>query len=74
MLEAWDPIVVELEGTADVRSDVSVLLLTLYGKGRESGVPLNEPMAHRWHWRGTLLRRLEYMDRQEGELIVHAAT
>ncbi len=73
LAEAWDPMFVEIEATAHVRADVSVLLITLHGKGRESGLALDEPVAHRWRWRGELLQGLDYMDRQEAELIVGAA-
>ena len=70
--EAWRPIEAEVEDSADVGSGRTVLLLKLHGKGRESGLRLDEPVAHRWHWSGERLRQLEYMDRTEAELIVRA--
>ena len=73
LAEAWDPLVLRLDGTADVSADVTVVLATIQGTGRESGVALDEPVALRWLWRRERLRRIEYMDRQEAELIVGAA-
>ena len=73
LAEAWDPIEAELEDSRDVGPDRTVVLVTLHGKGRESGLLLEEPVALRWHWRGQRLARMEYMDRQEAELIVRAS-
>ena len=72
LAEAWSQMGVELEDSADVGSGRAVLLIKLHGKGRESGLRLDEPVAHRWHWSGERLRQLEYMDREEAELIVRA--
>ena len=72
LAEAWSPIEVEIEDSADVGSDRTVLLFKLHGKGRVSGLRLDESVAHRWHWIGERLRQVEYMDREEAELIVRA--
>ena len=68
--EAWDPIKVELEGSRDVDPAETVLLLALHGRGRGSGVLLDESVGLRWHWNGDRLQRMSYMDRHEAELIV----
>ena len=72
LAEAWDPIEAELETSRDVSTDVTVVLMTLHGKGRNSELPLDEPVAVRWRWREGRLTRMEYMDRHEAELIVEA--
>ena len=72
LAEAWEPIEVELESSRDVGPDQTVVLITLHGKGRESRLSLDEPVALRWQWCGQCLARMEYMDRYEAELIVRA--
>ena len=72
LAEAWDPIEAELESSRDVSTDETVILITLHGKGRNSELPLDEPVALRWRWREGRLTRMEYMDRHEAELIVQA--
>ena len=72
LAEAWSAMEVETEDSVDVGSNRTVLLIKLYGKGRESGLRLDEPLAHCWHWSGERLRQLEYMDRDEAELIARA--
>jgi ketosteroid isomerase-like protein len=72
LAEAWDPIQAELESSWDVSTDETVILITLHGKGRNSELPLDEPVALRWRWREGRLTRMKYMDRHEAELIVQA--
>jgi ketosteroid isomerase-like protein len=72
MDEAWDPIEAEVEDSADVGPDRTVILITLHGKGRNSGLRLNDPIGACWYWRGERLRQIEMMDREEAELIVNA--
>ena len=68
--EAWDPILVNLEEAADAEPERTVLLLRLYGRGRGSGLALEEEVAHIWHWRGPKLAKLDYTDRAEAEALV----
>ena len=68
--DAWDPIHADFEDAADVGPDRTLLLLHLVGRGRLSGLPLQEAVAHIWHWRGPKLAKLEYTDRAEAERLV----
>jgi ketosteroid isomerase-like protein len=70
LADAWEWMEVERENSADVGTDRTVILLTLRGTGRTSSVRLDEPIAHRWYWRGERLQKIEYLDRQEAQLIV----
>jgi ketosteroid isomerase-like protein len=70
LADAWEWLEVEPEDSADVGTDRTVILLTMRGMGRKSSVRLDEPIAHRWYWRGERVQRTEYLDRQEAELIV----
>jgi ketosteroid isomerase-like protein len=70
LADAWEWLEVELEDSADVGTDRTVILLTLRGMGRKSSVRLDESIAHRWYWRGERVQMTEYLDRQEAELIV----
>ena len=64
-----DPITVGVEAIVEVGPDRTITVMTLYGKGRESGLELEEPVALRSHFRGDLMEKMEYMDRLEAELI-----
>jgi ketosteroid isomerase-like protein len=68
--EAWEWMEVEIEDTADVTPDRSVLVMALRGHGRGSGMRLEEPVAQRWRWRGDRLESIEYVDRLEAEMMV----
>jgi ketosteroid isomerase-like protein len=70
LADAWEWLEVELEDSADVGTDRTVILLTLRGMGRKTSVRLDESIAHRWYWRGKRVQRTGYLDRQEAELIV----
>jgi hypothetical protein len=72
LADAWDWIEAELEDSTDVGANRTVVLLTLHGKGRASELGLDESVALRWHWRGERLRKVDFMDREEAELVVGA--
>ena len=71
--DAWDWMEAEIEGSADVTTERTVILFTLGGTGRGSEMRLDEPIAQRWYWRREQLEKIEYMDRREAEMIVSAA-
>jgi SnoaL-like domain len=73
LADAWEWMEIELEDSADVGTDRTVLLCMLRAIGHGSGMRLDEPIAQRWYWRGERLGRIEYLDRKEAELIVDAA-
>ena len=72
LADVWETLAAEFEDSVDIRPDRSVILATLAGRGRESGLDVAEPIALRMHWRGTRMKQMQYMDRVEAERIVHA--
>ena len=70
LADAWEWMELELEDSADAAPERTVILATLRGIGRESGLRLDEPIAQSWYWREERLAKLEYLDRREAETIV----
>jgi SnoaL-like domain len=70
LADVWEWLDLVFQGSTDVAADRTVLLMTLRGMGRGSGLRLDEPIAQRWYWRGERLAKIDYMDRQEAEMIV----
>ena len=70
LAEAWDPMTIEVQELRVVGPDRAVLLVHLFGKGRESGVALDEHVAQVWTFRDGLIAEIDYMDRTEAERIV----
>ena len=65
--EAWEYIRVEPSEVRQVGADETLTLLHLAAKGRESGVVVREPTAHRVTWRDGRWLRLRYEDRAVAE-------
>ena len=65
--EAWEYIEVEPQEVRQVAPDQTLTLLSLNAKGRESGVEVREPTAHRVTWRDGKLLSLRYEDRAVAE-------
>jgi ketosteroid isomerase-like protein len=63
--DAWEYIDVELGETREVDNDRTIALITLRGRGRTSGIELNERAAHELSWRGGKLARLVYVERED---------
>jgi ketosteroid isomerase-like protein len=70
LAEAWEWMELEIHEGADVAPDRTVILATLRGVGRESGLRLDEPIAQNWYWREERLARIDYLDRREAASIV----
>ena len=70
LAEAWDWMEVDFNDYADITAERTVILGTLRGIGRESGLRLDEPIAQRWYWREGRLAKIDYLDRREAEMIV----
>lgn len=70
LADAWTWMVLEIEDSADVGADRTVILATLRGMAHSSGLRLDEPVAQRWYWRDGRLAKLEYLDRLEAERTV----
>ncbi len=72
--EAWEYIRVEPEQVAQVAPNQTLALIQLVAKGRESGLDVREPTAHRVDWRDGRWVRLRYVERAEAEreLAAHA--
>ena len=68
LADAWEHIAVELERSFETRSDRTIALITLHGKGRASGVELHERAAHELRWRDGRLLSLTYVERDEAGL------
>jgi ketosteroid isomerase-like protein len=66
--DAWEHIAVELEQSFETAHDRTVALITLHGKGRASGIELNERAAHRLRWREGKLLSLAYLEREDAGL------
>ena len=71
--DAWDWMEIDIEESADVTAERTVILFMLRGTGRGSEMRLDEPVAQRWYWRGERLEKINYLDRREAEMIVMAA-
>ncbi len=69
LAEAWDWMEVDFYDYADITAERTVIIGTLRGIGRESGLQLDEPIAQRWYWREERLAKIEYLDRREAEMI-----
>ena len=65
--EAWELIEVHPEEVRQVGPNETLALIQLVAKGRESGVEVREPTAHRVLWRDGRWTHLMYVDRQEAE-------
>jgi ketosteroid isomerase-like protein len=70
LAEAWDWMEIEVQDSADVLTERTVILLVLRGVGHGSGMRVDEPIAQRWYWRGERLAKINYLDRREAEMIV----
>jgi ketosteroid isomerase-like protein len=70
LAEAWEWMEIDFHDSADVGTDRTVIVGTLRGVGRESGLRLDEPVAQRWYWREDRLAKIDYLDRREAEMIV----
>jgi ketosteroid isomerase-like protein len=70
LAEVWEWMDLQFQDCADVAADRTVILWTLRGLGRGSGLRLDEAVAQRWYWRGERLAKIEYLDRLEAEGIV----
>jgi ketosteroid isomerase-like protein len=68
--EAWDPMSIHLEAAADIGPEHTVLLVRLHGRGRGSGVAVDEELALSWHWRGPKVAKIEYIDRTYAEKLM----
>jgi len=65
LADAWEYIVVDLGPSRDVATDRTVALITLRGKGRASGIELDEDAAHELSWREGKLARLAYVELEQ---------
>jgi ketosteroid isomerase-like protein len=70
LAEAWEHIVVELGKSYESGDDRTIALITLRGKGRVSGIELNERATHELRWREGKLVRLRYVEREDAGLEV----
>jgi ketosteroid isomerase-like protein len=70
LANAWEYIGVDLGETKDVAPDLTIALITLRGKGRASGIELNERATHELRWREGKLVRLGYVEREDAGLEV----
>ena len=70
LAEAWDSMEIEVQDSADVMTERTVILLVLRGVGQGSRMRLDESIAQRWYWRGERLAKINYMDRREAEMVV----
>jgi ketosteroid isomerase-like protein len=70
LADAWEYIIVELGESTESGPDRTVALITLRGKGRASGIELNERARHELRWREGKLLRLGYIDREDAGLEV----
>lgn len=67
LADAWEFIEVEPELVRQVAPSQTLALLCLNAKGRESGLEVREPTAHRVDWRDGRWLRLRYVDRRAAE-------
>jgi ketosteroid isomerase-like protein len=67
LADAWELIRVEPDEVREVAPDQTLALIKLRAKGRESGVEVLEPTAHRVDWRDGRWIRLRYEDRAVAE-------
>ena len=70
LADAWDYLDVDLQQAAEVEAEHVISLIRLHGRGRASGLPLDEEPAHELHFRDGLVARLGYIDRAEAERLV----
>ena len=73
LADAWDRLDVELERAEDDDEGRTTALARLHGRGRHSGLVIDEAVAHRIDWREGKVRRLVYVDRAEAERFVRNA-
>jgi 2-haloacid dehalogenase len=71
LADAWEYIDVEFQEAVEAEPDHVFSLIRLHGRGRASGLNLDEQLAHELHFRDGLLLRLAYLPREEAESIVH---
>ena len=67
LADAWEYLDVQLEQVRQVGPDQTLALIHLAAKGRESGLAVREPAAHRVDWRDGRWLRLRYEDRAAAE-------
>jgi ketosteroid isomerase-like protein len=74
--EAWESMDVHIEEVHETGPDETLSLIRLEAKGRESGVVVSEPAAHRVCWRAGRWVSMDYVERAEAEaeLARHRAT
>ena len=65
--EAWEYIEVHPTKVVELGPNETLALVNLVAKGRESGVEVKEPTAHRVLWRDGKWTHLIYVDRAEAE-------
>ncbi len=66
MLDTWEHIRVEVERLIEVDDQTMVLLMTLSGKGRGSGIEVRQQIAHLDSFRaGKLTRIVTYTEHAE---------
>jgi ketosteroid isomerase-like protein len=65
LIDSWEQIRVETERLIDVDEHTMVLLMTLHGKGRGSGIEVRQRIAHLDAFRaGKLTRIVTYTNRE----------
>ena len=65
--DAWESLDVEVEEVRQVAPDTTLALIRLVAQGRESGLPVIEPAAHRVTWRDGKWLKLAYENREAAE-------
>jgi ketosteroid isomerase-like protein len=68
LADAWEYIVVDLGTTSESGTDCTTALITLRGKGRASGIELNERATHELRWREGKMVGHRYLDREDAGL------
>jgi 2-haloalkanoic acid dehalogenase type II len=72
--DAWEYIDVDFQEGVDVGPDHAFALVRLHGRGRVSGLNVDEQVAHELHFREGLVSKLEYVSRESAERIVRGGT
>jgi ketosteroid isomerase-like protein len=70
LADAWEYIVVDLGASYESGPDRTVARITLRGKGRASGIQLNERATHELRWREGKLAQLGYIEPDDARLEV----
>jgi 2-haloalkanoic acid dehalogenase type II len=74
LADAWDYLDVDLQEATETEPDHVVALIRLHGRGRASGLDIDEQLAHVLDFRGGLVARLAYTDRTQAERVVGGGT